>query len=324
VQIIAAFNDLAALGLTVDDVRDDLDLHGPALYPEPGTRAPGPPPNPAPDAVAKRRAAFKGLVSYMDVQMDRLMEHVDWSNTYMVFVGDNGTQGGGPVFSVIEPPNDTFKSKATVYRNGREVPMVFAGPGNLKDAWRNDLVNVTDLYATVLDLIGVRQPNNTKASSYSFARALEGGKSKRQVNVSELFPATRTVGGLNDMGAGPVGLGRPFGTGARAVGNDRFSLLAFNRVDEDNLFVCLPGSTALPDNDCLNEATGVYEHVVDLEFYDLEDDPFEMNPLLLGELTGQQNAAFSQLCASLNQISRNANYYMNGKDVCNPNGEQIR
>ena len=47
----------------------------------------------------------------------RLMKHVDWDDTYMVFVGDNGTQGGGPVFSVIEPPNDTTRSKATVYRS---------------------------------------------------------------------------------------------------------------------------------------------------------------------------------------------------------------
>ena len=44
VQIIAAFNDLDALGLTVDEIRNDLDTHGPTLYPDVGTRAPGPPP----------------------------------------------------------------------------------------------------------------------------------------------------------------------------------------------------------------------------------------------------------------------------------------
>ena len=318
VQIIAAFNDLADNTVpTVDQVRANLEVYK-DLYPDIGTRAPA-----GNDAAseARRRAAFKGLVSYIDVQMARLMEHVDWSNTYMIFVGDNGTQGGGAAFNVIEPPNDRNKSKATIYRNGREVPMVFAGPGKVKNAWRNDLVNVTDLYGTVLDLIEVKQPNNTKASSYSFARVLEGRKSKRKENVSEQFPATTTVGGTNPIGSGAPG---PFGAGARAVGNDRFSLLAFNRIDENNSFVCLPDSAALPENDCLNEETGVYEHMVGLEFYDLESDPFEDNPVFLEEMTGQQNAAFSQLCASLNQISRNATYYMNGKDVCNPNGEQIR
>ena len=149
---------------------------------------------------------------------------------------------------------------------------------------------------------------------------LEGGKSKRKENVSEQFPATATVGGTNPIGSGAPG---PFGAGARAVGNDRFSLLAFNRI-EDNFFVCLPDSTALPQDDCLNEATGVYEHVVDLEFYDLEVDPNEDAPLFLEVMSGQQNAAFSQLCASLNQISRSATFYQNGKEVCNPNGDQLR
>lgn len=322
VQIIAAFNDLPGLGLTVDDIRNDLDTYGPTLYPPPGTRAPGAFGQPAPGAVAQaqRSAAFKGLVSYMDVQMGRLMEHVDWKYTYMIFVGDNGTQGGPPTFNVIEPPNDNTRSKATVYRNGREVPLVFAGPGKVKNVWRDDLVNVTDLYATVLDLIGIKQPKDTDKSSYSFADVLEGGKSKRKENVSEQFPATATVGGTNPIGSGAPG---PFGAGARAVGNDRFSLLAFNRI-EDNFFVCLPDSTALPQDDCLNEATGAYEHVVDLEFYDLEVDPNEDAPLFLEVMSGQQNAAFSQLCASLNQISRSATFYQNGKEVCNPNGDQLR
>ena len=249
------------------------------------------------------------------------MEHVDWSNTYVVFVGDNGTQGGGANFNAIEPPNVRNKSKATVYRNGREVPLVFAGPGKVKNIRRNDLVNVTDLYATVLDLIGVKQPADTRKSSYSFADALEGGKSKRKVNVSEQFPATATVGGSNPIGSGQVG---PFGAGARAVGNDRFSLLAFNRIDENNLFVCLPDGTALPENDCLNEATGVYEHEIKLEFYDIEADPFEQNSLFFEDLSSVQNEAFSQLCASLNRISRRAIFYQNGQEICNPNGDQLR
>jgi arylsulfatase A-like enzyme len=322
VQIIAAFNELDDTTTpTVDDVRNDLEAYK-DLYPDVGTRAPGEfgAPVPGPKADAKRRAAFKGQVSYMDVQMARLMEHVNWKNTYMIFVGDNGTQGGPPTFNVIEPPNDRARSKATVYRNGREVPFVFAGPGKVKNAWRNDLVNVTDLYATVLDLIGVKQPNDTRKTSYSFAKVLEGGKSKRKENVSEQFPATATVGGTNPIGSGVPG---PFGAGARAVGNDRFSLLAFNRI-ENNLFVCLPDSTALPEDDCLNEATGVYEHAVDLEFYDLEVDPNEDAPLFLEVMSGQQKAAFSQLCASLNQISRSATFYQNGKEVCNPNGDQLR
>ncbi len=311
VQIIAAFNELGNDTIpTVQQVRDNLADFD-YLYPPMGTRAPQ-----GNDTLseAKRRAAFKGLVSYMDVQMARLLEHVDWSNTYMAFVGDNGTQGGGAAFNVIEPPNNRTQSKATVYRNGREVPFVFAGPGKVKNDWRDDLVNVTDLYATVLRLIGVSQPSETKHSSFSFARVLNGGESKRQVNVSEIFPATATVGGINPIGSGAPG---PFGSGSRAVGDDRFSLLAFNRLDANNLFVCLPGSTALPQNDCLNEATGIYEHVVDLEFYDLANDEFEVNNLLetASTMTKKQRAGLNKLCSKLNKVSRRATYYQNG-NIC--------
>ncbi len=319
VQIIAAFNDLGALGLTVDDIRNDLDTHGPTLYPDVGTRAPGPPANPDPVAVAQRVAAFKGLVSYMDVQMARLLEYVDLKNTYVMFVGDNGTQGGGPVFSVTEPPIDTFKSKATVYRAGREVPFVFAGPGYVKNKWRKDLVNVTDIYATVLDIIGAKQPRKTRFSSYSFLDVLKGGKSYRRVNISEQWPATATVGGTNRIGSGAPG---PFGSGARAIGNDRYSLIAFNKLDENNFFVCLPGSSTLPSEDCFNEKTGIYEHVVELEFYDLKADPFEDDALIIEEMNKSQRWNFYRLCHQLNRISKRATYYQNGK-ICSFKGEQL-
>ena len=320
VQIIAAFNDLDALGLTVDDIRNNLDTHGPTLYPDVGTRAPGPPPNGSPEAVAQRVAAFKGLVSYMDVQMARLLEHVDLKHTYVMFVGDNGTQGGGPVFSVTEPPIDTFKSKATVYRAGREVPFVFAGPGYVKNKWKNDLVNVTDIYATVLDIMKLKQPRNTRRSSFSFLNTLYGGKSKRWVNISEQWPATATVGGTNRIGSGAPG---PFGSGARAISDGRYSLLAFNKLDENNFFVCLPGSSTLPSEDCFNEKTGIYEHVVELEFYDLEADKLEDDALIISEMSKKQRWNFYKLCRKLNSIAKRATYYQNGR-ICKFNGEQLR
>lgn len=318
VQIIAAFNELDDTTTpTVAEVRDDLEAYK-HLYPEVGTRAPA---GPSPVAEAQRRAAFKGLVSYMDVQLGRLLKYVDWKNTYVIFIGDNGTQGGGPAFNVIEPPNDSSKSKASIYRNGREVPMVFKGPmsRDFKGTWSNELVSVTDLYATVLDIIGVKQPRKTRKSSYSFAATASGGESKRKFNVSELFPATAAVGGLNPIGSGAPG---PFGSGARVVGIDGYSLLAFNRIDENNYFVCKSDSTAMPEEDCLNRETGVYEHVVDLEFYDLESDPYEQDALVADEMSKKQWKKFRSLCNKLNRMSRKATYYQNGA-VCMMDGSNL-
>lgn len=112
VQIIAAFNLLNETTTpSVEAVRHNLEYYGPLLYPDTGTRAPG---TDQPDAVAKRRAAFKGLVSYLDLQMERLTENVDWEKTYIIFLGDNGSQGGlGGDFDIIEAPNDPSRSKAT-------------------------------------------------------------------------------------------------------------------------------------------------------------------------------------------------------------------
>lgn len=318
VQVIAAFNNLDTMNLTVDDIRNDLDTHGPSLYPAPGTRARR---GDGEEQESERRAAFKALVSYVDVQMARLMEHVDWKKTYMIAVGDNGTQGMGAAFNVIEPPNDRFKSKATVYRNGRVVPFVFAGPAanKAKGKWRDDLVNVTDIYATVLQLIGARQPYDTKYSSYSFAETLKGGSSRRPVNVTEIFPATATVGGTNPFGSGNPGPA-PFGPGARAVGDGDFSLLAFNRV-ESGEFVCRD-ETTLPAEDCLNEK-GIYEHVVDLQFYDLKKDPFEDDALVKEEMNAIQWNGFVSLCGQLNQVARKAKYYQNGL-VCFDDGSNLQ
>lgn len=213
-------------------------------------------------------------------------------------------------------------SPSTVYRNGREVPYVFAGPGTVKNVFNNDdLVNSIDLYATVLELVGARQPQKTKKSSFSYAGVLKGYQTKRKINVSELYPATAIVGGTNKFGSGMPGQPRNFSPGSRAVGDDRYSMLAFNRfirVAENmtDIFVCKPGSGTLPENDCYDFTTGIFEHVVDVSFYDVQTDPGEENPLTFDQLDYAGKEAFLKLCEGLNWLGREAVYYQNGKMLC--------
>lgn len=84
-----------------------------------------------------------------------------------------------------------------------------------------------DLYATVLDFVGVPQPQVTEKSSFSFAGALKGYRNKREINVSELYPATGAVGGTNPFGSG-LGPG-PFGPGKFLVA----LIFCLKRLDED-------------------------------------------------------------------------------------------
>lgn len=277
-------------------------------YPPAGTPALNP---------VQARAAFKTLVAYMDVQIGRLMQHVDLKDTYVIFAGDNGTQGAGfnPNFNAVEPPNDAAKSKGTLYRNGVEVPFLIAGP-RIKKKGRTSkaLVTTTDIYATVFDLMGERQPKDTKGQSISFKPVLAKRPGKRKVNVAEFFNATAVVGG--------TGQGAQDNEG-RVVADKRYRLLAKPVTNEaDGSYVCRDDSLADPADDCFNALTGIYEKKIALEFYDTRKDPFETDALVLNEMNFKQFLRFEFLCWHMNEISRKAKYFQNGK-TCRFNGSNL-
>ena len=172
-------------------------------------------------------------------------------------------------------PYDPTKSKGTLYRNGYEVPFLVAGPGILHKGRRSDvLVNTIDIYATVLDLISVPQPIDTIDESFSFRSVLMGFPlSERSVNIAEFYQPTGTVGGT---------AGGPDLNEGRVVGDKRFRLLSRPVINEntpspfDNEFVCREDSDQLPEDDCFNPQTGIYEKQIVLEFYDIQVDPFEI------------------------------------------------
>ena len=278
----------------------------------------------APEDVARKRAAFKALVSYMDVQIGRLLEHVDLSNTYVMFIGDNGTSGvgfAGPAFDVIEQPFLGTKSKGTLYRNGVEVPFLVAG-GNTKRQRKPNkaLVNVTDVLATVTDLARVKQPKQTRGQSISFKPALYGWGGVRRYQVAERFSNQPSVGG-------PAGA--PSGNDGRVVADQRFRLLVRPLLDEDGLYVCNkryagnsnPEWGELVERECLTEK-GVYAKQHYLEFYDTKSDALELDALVKEEMTKRQWIAFKRLCLEVNKISKRAAFYQNGK-VCKMNGSQL-
>ena len=285
-------------------------------YPTAGT-AVSPGPNFRPEA----RAAFKSLIAYMDVQIKRLMEHVDLKNTYVIFTGDNGTQGNVPLFppwfGAVEPPWDENKSKTTLYRNGYEIPFIIAGPGIAKRGRESDVpVNTTDIYATVLDMMGIPQPHHTKDESFSLVNVLHGGEGYRKFNIAESFTPTAAVGGIVAVP------GTYFAEEGRVVGTSRFRLQARAVIGDDNGFVCRPGSSQDPAADCYNEHTGRYEKDIVLQFYDLYSDPFENDALVIDEMSPYQYKAFQKLCDAINKVSYNAKFYQNAGD-CKSDGSNL-
>lgn len=342
-QVIAAFNDLAPGSPELAQIRADIALHGAdaqslALYPPAGTRAPN-------GDSARQRAAFKSLVSYLDLQLGRVLEHVNLSETVVIFTGDNGTQGMGsaaPGFdaSVVESPFTPQESKGTLYRNGVEVPFLAVGAGVEQTGINSPaLVNTTDIYATVLDIAGITQPDNTKLESFSFANVLNGGETDRTFNLAETYAATATVGGrwqgalFGPSGRTQSGLAVREG---RVVADERFRLLvmpvtqpAFSGPMPVFSYVCT--DAANPHPECLNPATGIYEKQYTMEFYDKqigelielpEGADFEDMPLTLDMMNREQQDAFDRLCARMNEVSERATYFQNGQS-CDPDGSNL-
>lgn len=107
-------------------------------------------------------ALMRAMTNAMDTMLGRLIDTVDAldSNTYIIYIGDNGTWMFGPGREFIDNMYITRRgrSKGTAYESGVRVPMIIRGPGVEAGAIRNEPVDTVDMYATILDLAGLEIP----------------------------------------------------------------------------------------------------------------------------------------------------------------------
>jgi len=114
-------------------------------------------------------ALMRAMTNAMDTVVGKLLDAVDEldPNTYVVFVGDNGT----PMYA---RPNLDFidnmyiskvgRGKGTAYESGVRVPMVVRGPGVAAQAKSDEFTHVADLFPTSLELAGLAVPENVADS----------------------------------------------------------------------------------------------------------------------------------------------------------------
>ncbi|MGQ0552682.1 MAG: sulfatase-like hydrolase/transferase [Planctomycetota bacterium] len=98
----------------------------------------------------------RAMTMAMDSEIGRLLAQMDpavLAETVVIFVGDNGTHK-----DATTPPFDKDHAKATIYEGGINVPLIIAGAGVAAGAESAALVDITDIFATVLDLGGVPVP----------------------------------------------------------------------------------------------------------------------------------------------------------------------
>lgn len=100
----------------------------------------------------QRLGYFKEMIQALDAEIGRLLRLIDeavLANTYVVFMGDNGTRG-----SVVGAPFDAARAKGTLYQGGVHVPLIVAGPDAVPGGVSHALVNSTDIFASIVEMSG--------------------------------------------------------------------------------------------------------------------------------------------------------------------------
>jgi len=108
-----------------------------------------------PDEVSADNAQpyFLAQIEAMDTLIGELLDSMSpetRDNTYVIFLGDNGTAK----WDQPPAPRDPQRVKMTVYEGGVAVPLIIAGPGIDSEQVKRPLAHAVDLFATIIELAG--------------------------------------------------------------------------------------------------------------------------------------------------------------------------
>ncbi|MGE9267848.1 MAG: sulfatase-like hydrolase/transferase [Verrucomicrobiales bacterium] len=140
------------------------------------------------DKAAGREASLPGMVNYMDKIVGRLVKAVDElgvaENTYIIFMGDNGTEPAG--FGNRELADGTVikGGKRDLSEAGTHIPLIVRRPGTIKAGVAADFIDMADWFPTFCELAGVTVPENEQVDGSSFAPRLLAGKKQAREWVS--------------------------------------------------------------------------------------------------------------------------------------------
>lgn len=156
------------------------------------------------------RQQYMAMIEAMDFSIGRLLDNIpddELANTLIIYIGDNGTPN-----PVLQNYPDGH-GKSTVYQGGINVPLIIAGAGVERSGEKEDaLVQATDLYATILEMIGEELPGGIH-NSKSFAHLLDNSEgTERPFAYSEIRANMETV---------------------FAIRNERFKLISFDDGTEE-------------------------------------------------------------------------------------------
>ncbi len=141
---------------------------------------------------AELRHGYCAAISYMDAQVGKLideLERLDLArNTIIVFVSDHGYHAG---------EHGQF-GKWTNFEIGTQVPLIIVTPEMSRPGVASDqLVELVDLYPTLVDLCGISVPEKEEPSGASLESILQDPDAK--VKSAAISQTTRPLGANADF-----------------------------------------------------------------------------------------------------------------------------
>ncbi|MFL2553360.1 MAG: sulfatase-like hydrolase/transferase [Candidatus Rariloculaceae bacterium] len=208
-------------------------------------------------------AYFDAMIEAMDTQIGRLLGSMDApvrDNTYVIFLGDNGTTDGN-----VRAPFREGRAKSTIYEGGVNTPLIITGPGIEPGTVPDALVNASDLFVTIMEMaridVQATVPEEVIHDSVSFMPVLADADtpSPRDWLYADMF-----LGGFAGVESADY-----------AMRNERYKLLRFDGEEE---------------------------------FYDLQNDPYEYENLLSGDLTTAERIEYETLRDQITELRAEAKW----------------
>lgn len=132
----------------------------------------------------------KAMIEAMDTEIGRLLASIEpavLANTYVIFIGDNGTG-----HAATTAPFIPLQGKQTIYEGGVNVPLIIKGPGVIAGAECAALVSSTDVFSTVADMAGVKAGTQDSTSLFPYLSAPDLESIRRWV-YGEMFAPDLTL-----------------------------------------------------------------------------------------------------------------------------------
>lgn len=137
---------------------------------------------------------YAAMVHTLDEAVGALLDEVDRSGmadrTIIIFTSDNGGNIHSLVDGTVPTDNAPLRGgKASMFEGGTRVPAVIIWPGVTEPGSRTDaIIQTTDLYPTILSMLGLETPQDHPLDGEDFTPLLRGENWQRERPMITYFP----------------------------------------------------------------------------------------------------------------------------------------